>query len=239
MTRFCNAIYFKHMIENALEIYFTVNRSKFTVDENGLIVFSNKVSYNSLKKALKTLIVGEIQKCIKPFDITKREYFFVIGSCYPNENFLLKHLDKNRYFPMKVRKYIENGNIKYFLRVSGIRIDLSYFNSVLEDIFNEFFQRKNFKKFFPSNVENLFFLKKSKFDCYMTYRVLKKFFGRINTCNMFKENESSMKKNLYSVNERIDNYVVGIKQILDTEEMKMEVEEINQYIRDCIGMDMV
>ena len=225
------------MLENALYSFFADNSDSFKLNrESGLIVFSKGCSKSALKKDLMERTVLEIKKYITPYDPADRRFYFMVGSCYPCNNILLKHLNPDKYFPEKVRKYIEDGNIKYFLKVDRIKIDLSTFNSIFEEIFEEFMKRGTlFKKFFKGNEKNLYFLKDYRLDCYMVYSIIKKHFGKVNVCNMFEENKKDMTRGLYSVNNKIDEYTVGIKGILESDELKGTVTQIKQFLDICVN----
>ena len=81
---------------------------------------------------LQDYIVDELKKHVKPVDVLKSDMYFIIGSCFPASNFLLKYKLSNVYFPAKLEKFIEdNSSIKYVLKEKDIKVDILAFNNAV------------------------------------------------------------------------------------------------------------
>ena len=96
------------------------------------------MSASKLKRVFREYVCDEIRKHIAPSSLTCTDCSFIIGSCLPKRNLLL---DLNCKLPAKLQKLIDaDYAVKYVLKEKDIKIDLVQFNSVFEDLFNDFFK---------------------------------------------------------------------------------------------------
>lgn len=229
-----NLIYFKNIVDNSLTNFIN-DSSVFFTKENGLYVFSKKVSRKKLTKVLESHIKTEILKFISKFDITKPNYYFVIGSCFPCDNILLKYESKEHKIPNNIHKLItQHRFVKYFLKERDISIDVEMFNHIFEEIFIKFFKKENILKTFGKEYKNLFFIRHENVDCYSMYRIIKDIYGRANTVNLHKKNREKMSENIVSINELIGKKIIHKKEICRSSETEYIRNEIRQYVESCI-----
>lgn len=226
-------LYYKNILDVCFQRFFSDFNDDFK-NVDGIYVYKNNLSQTKLKSIFKTYIVEELKKYVTPNSITSGDYYFIIGSCLPKNNILLSY--KDGYFPAKLDKLINcNYNIKYFLKEKGIKIDLVAFNTLVDEIFIEFFKTpQKIQKYFGQDYTNIFFIQHSRFDCITLYRAVKYIYGKPNTVNLYKEFLVGAKIVIYSINEYIDKYVHNLKVMTNSPEYKLIVKEVEQYIDACI-----
>lgn len=229
-----NLIYYKNILDNVLT-RFVNDTSDFFTRENNKYVFSKSISKKRLSSILEEYIKDEILKLVLKYDVSNPNYYFVIGSCFPNNNILLRFIsnkDKLQKFQNKLESKYKD--IKYLLKETDIIMDFEMLNFIFEDIFTKFFKRKTFQKIFGKEYYNLFFIRHDQLDCYSMYRMIKDIYGRINTINLHKANKEKMSENLVSINELIGKKVTRKKEICRGKETEFIRKEIRQYVENCI-----
>lgn len=202
---------------------------------NDKYVFSKTMSRSSLKKTIRKYIALELDSLTQEYNYLSPNYYFIIGSCFPCNNMLLKHIPENK-MPKKLSVLIKNyPNIKYFLKEKDIHIDNELFNGIFEEIFNNYYIKpKEIIKDLGKNKTNVKFVKYRIFDCYSIYRMIKDMFGRINIINMHKVYGDKMKDVLRSVNEIIGSQVLKKKEICRDKMFDNIKEEIKSYMIQCM-----
>ena len=152
----------------------------------------------------------------------------------PNDNILLKF--KDSYFPEKLNKVLSSPHqIKYVLKEKDIKIDLVYFNAIFIEIFNEMFTKhQKVLRLFGDAYKNIFMLQHNRLDCLTMYKTCRYLYGRNNTINLFKQHFADKRVNIYSINECIDKYIHNKKALNQSDEFKLIVAEVKQYISECI-----
>lgn len=223
-----NLLYYKNIVDCAIKEFVSENNDMF-VKNGDNYVFSKNMTRQMLMKRMKAFVTQELGKYVEPYSILNPNHYFIIGSCFPRDNILLSHASKSRYFPEKLKKLIRRpDNIKYILKERDIKIDIELFNCVLEDIFNQFF--KNSKK-----SGNVHFIRHNKLDCYAIYRIIKDGYGASNVVNLHKKHMSVVKSAIYSVNEMIDLYVRGKKEVIRSSELEFIRSEVIQFVNKTMG----
>lgn len=229
-----NLLYYKNILDNVMSSFFDEFNEGFE-NINGNYVLCKTMTRNKLKIWLRNRICEEILKYTSEFDIVRPEYFFIIGSCLPKDNILLDYTDRG-YFPQKLTSMINSDYcMKYSLREDDIDIDITKFNCIFEDVFNDMFSHDKMKKYLGKDrYRNVFMLKHNRLDCYMMYRSVKLSYGSVNTVNIHKMNIEKMKDIMYSVNEDIDKYIMNKKDIVKSGDLSFINGEIRQYIDNCM-----
>ena len=192
-------------------------------------------SPEKIKKYFMSGVRDEVLKYAKPFDLFSPEYFFVIGGCEPDENLLLEFTDG--YFPKKLDSLLGSGKCpKYVLKEKDIKIDIEYFNSMIDDIFIGLFSTENgFNRLLGRNYSNVFTIKHRRLDCYSVFKVLKYVFGRNNCVNVWKDEFEDKRQCIVAVNDLIDKYINNKTAMNKSRKFKNIVAEIRQYCDGCIN----
>ena len=232
------AIYFKQLADRAFQRFLSERNGDFTKlerDGGTLYVYSGTKSRNSLRSMFREWILSDLFSLFPEFDIERPVYNFVLGSCIPRENALLRCVRGNSYFPEVLRKILSSGkDIRYYPVERDIKIDLDLFNSVLEDVFIDLFDRKRAKKFLGTRFRNVFFLRHPVLDCYMVFKVLRFSYGRNSVENVVKTEGMKVDVGLRSLNERIDENVSGKIPFLKSESMAPVRDEVMDFVRGCL-----
>lgn len=217
-------VYYKCLLDNMLSKFFDLYNSSF-INQNGKYVLAEAMSYSNMKKVLKTLLKEELDSFIKPFDVLKPKYYFIIGSCLPKDNVMLK-LKDTAYFPTKLDKLLKSDyQIKYLLKEKDIKLDIVQLNTILIDIFNQLFKKQK-------KEENTIYLMHKRLDCYSMFKIVKSIFGKQNCINLQKEMFVGQKKPLVAINDLIDKYIHNKVALSNMQEFKTAYEEVKQHLKD-------
>lgn len=224
-----NLLYYKNIVDCAIKGFVSANNDMFVKDGDNY-VFAKSITRQMLMKRMKVFVLNELGKYIEPYSILNPNHYFIIGSCFPKDNILLSRASESKYFPEKLKKLIQRpDNLKYILKEKDIKIDIEMFNCVLEDIFNNLF--RNSKK-----LDNIHFIRHNRLDCYAMYRIIKDGYGASNVVNLHKKHMSNIKSAIYSVNEMIDLYVHGKKEVIRSSELEFIRAEIIQFVNKSMGL---
>lgn len=235
-----NLLYYKNILDRVFAQFCKDYNDFFTkVGED--YVLSRGLTKTQLAKVLQDYIVNELKKHVKPADILKSDMYFIIGSCFPASNFLLKYKLSNVYFPAKLEKFIEdNSSIKYILKEKDIKVDILAFNNVVCQVFNRLFaSRKHALKLLGPEYTNVFFVSNNQLDCYAMFKTIKSLYGKTNCINIYKQNflEDEMQP-LIAVNELIDKYIGNKQHIFQTNDFQKISIEVKQYIDSCLNIQI-
>lgn len=224
-----NLLYYKNIVDCAIREFVALNNDLFVRDGENY-VFSGSMTRTMLMKRMKVFVLSELGKYIEPYSVLNPNHYFIIGSCFPKDNILLSRASESRYFPEKLKRLIQRpDNIKYILKEKDIKIDIEMFNCVLEDIFNQLFKRNRY-------LDNIHFIRHSRLDCYAMYRIIKDGYGASNVVNLHKKHMSGVRSAIYSVNEMIDLYVQGKKDVIRSGDLEFIRSEIMQFVNKMIGL---
>jgi len=240
-----NLIYYKDILDLCFKRFFSEQNNMFKKNDDESYVYIGNQSKTNLEKLfsgyIRDILVDLFEKNGAPAFF---QYYFIIGGCFPGNNILLDTLGKNdrneMYFPAKFRKMIENfPDMKYFLTETDINIDMRMFNNVFENIFNHLFSNriKTIKKWFGKNTEylnNIFFIKHSKFDCYFLFKTIKQKYGSL-CVNLHKKFNMASNMCIWSVNEKIDDYSRSKLECLNSESTDIYKNEILKFMEDCLN----
>lgn len=232
------AIYFKQLVDRAFQRFVREMEPYFTrmgSPESVSYVYSGTISRNTLKRMFLGWILEDLGGIFGKFDLESPEYVFVLGSCLPRNNALLRCAAGETKFPAVLRKILASGrDIRYYPAEKDIRIDLDLFNSVFEDVFLELFDRKRAKIHLGPLFRNVFFLRHSVLDCYMAFKLLRMQYGRNTVENVVKNLGMKTDVGLRSINERIDEHVSGKISFLKSKMMEPVREEVAEFVRGCL-----
>ena len=232
------AIYFKQLADRAFQRFLREREAHFTRLGKGdsvTYVYSGTASPGTLKRLFLGWIVEDLESLFPEFDLENPEYVFVLGSCLPRNNALLRIASGDRYFPEVLRKILDSGkDIRYYPSERDIRVDLDLLNSVLEEVFLELFDRKKAKTRLGSRFRSIFFLRHSVLDCYMAFKLLRTLYGRNMVENVVKSMDMKTDVGLRSLNERIDEHVSGKVSFLKSKMMEAVREEVAEFVRGCL-----
>ena len=135
-------LYFKNVLDQCFFKFFEDFNDCFTRKDSGEYVLSAQTAPEKIKKYFIAEIKTEILKYARPFDLFNSEYLFIIGGCDPAENMLLEF--KDGYFPRKLTRIIDSGKCaKYVLKEKDIKIDIEFFNSLVDDLFINLFSNED------------------------------------------------------------------------------------------------
>lgn len=230
-----NLIYYKCLLDSAVEKMFDVIGSMFVRDSNGAYVFSGGWSEARLEALLETCLSEAMHEVIVPAHKTFDKYV-VISSCWPKDNLLLKMKD-SAYFPKKLDKLLSSKpEVKYLLREKDICIDILALNHIFIKVFNKMFNdSKHAAKVLGAGFSNVIFLSHSHLDCYALFKVIKHIYGNANCVNMWKEKMSCKMQHLVAVNDLISKYVQKKTCMNKSNELKMYAREVKDYLKEKIG----
>ena len=219
-----NLIYYKSLIERCF-IHFFNDYNYFFEKFNGNYYLFKDPGKTKLKTIFKKYFMYELKKILIPYSILEPEYFIIIGSCWPKNNYLLKYIEK---CPQKLNNILNSDyQIKYLLKEKDIKLDLIRFNQIIIEIFQDFFKKYN-KQF-----KNVLFIQHSKLDCQSLFKILKYHIGKSNCINLYKEKMYNDKQVLISINDLIDRYAVNKQNLNKDKEFIKITNEIKQYLIDC------
>lgn len=226
-------LYYKELVGLAFTNFFNDYNELF-VKENNMYIFSGNFSKSKLEGIFKTYISNAIKQLAKPWNIFEPTYFFLIGSCLPKNNLLLKYSDKSK-FPKSLQKIIDSPfQIKWILKEQDIRIDSIMFNTVLFKIFDQMFKSpKRIQNWLGKEYKNIFFIQHNNLDCYAIFKILKFAFGKSNCVNIHQEKMNSMSTCIVAINELIEKYANNKHAVNKSLEFKTAMVEIQQYADSC------
>ena len=233
------ALYFKQLADRAFQRFLREKNGDFVRQEgkNGetLYVYSGTASRNTLKGMFLGWILEDIRSIFPKFDLERPVWNFILGSCLPRNNALLRCVSGNAYFPAILRKILDSGqDIRYYPVEKDVKVDLELLNSVLEDVFLELFDRKRAKKILGDRFRNVFLLRHSVLDCYMAFKLLRGMYGRNTVGNVVEETGMKVDVGLRSLNERIDEHISGKIPFLKSEMMRSTRNEVEEFVRGCL-----
>lgn len=230
-----NLIYWKCLLDSAVEKMFDVIGSMFTRADDGTYVFSSGWSEAKMSKLFEKCLRESMLEVIEPCAKTSDKYI-VISSCWPKDNLLLK-LKNGAYFPKKLDTLISRRpEIKYLFKEKDICIDIESLNNVFIKCFNSMFNdRRSFVKLLGSDFTNVIFLSHSHLDCYALFKIIKHIYGNSNCVNMWKEKMLEQKQHLVAVNELISRYVQKKNVMNKSSELREYAREVKDYLREKIG----
>ena len=216
-----NVLYFKNIIDRCFSRFFAEYSDSFaktTSECDDRYVFSSKMSQSSLTGVFSSYFDEELSRFTSKYSETKPEFFFIVGSCIPMDNFALDFINGSS----RLRKLVENvPDIRYLLKEEDISVDVRLFNDVFETIFSSH-MRKRWQR-------NVFFVRSCRLDCYFTYKLLKQRYGSM-VVNLHKKNSLGSDRCIYSVNERIDDCCGRKLELLRSDEITPLKEELYSYI---------
>ena len=99
MPKIC-LLYYKNILDLAFKRFFEVHNEYFTKVDNKYVL-SNEFNFFHIKKLFIKYIADEIKELVIPYSNENPNYYFIIGSCSPKNNLLMKYRDKG-YFPLKL-----------------------------------------------------------------------------------------------------------------------------------------
>lgn len=230
-----NLLYYKHILDSVLFDFFQETNEFFTKQDD-VYVFSAGISRLRLTEYFTKKIVSTIKKHVVSYSKKDPNYYFIIGACYPKDNFLLKYRHQG-YFPEKLSRLIFSDNYaKYLLREKDIHIDMKFITDIFLDVFIKFFSSKSaVLKEFGASYQNVVFIMHNRLDCYLMFKVLKYVFGAKNCVNVYAEKLSNEPKCIIAVNELIDKYITNKKEINKSKDFVNIVNEIRRYSSECIN----
>ena len=228
-------LYFKNVLDQCFFKFFEDFNDCFTRKDSGEYVLSAQTAPEKIKKYFIAEIKTEILKYARPFDLFNSEYLFIIGGCDPAENMLLEF--KDGYFPRKLTRIIDSGKCpKYVLKEKDIKIDIEFFNSLVDDLFiNLFSNEDSFSKLLGRGYSNVFAVKHRQLDCYSMFKVIKYIYGRNSCVNVWKDEFKDKRQCITAVNDLIDKYVNNKTAMNKSRKFKNIVEEVRQYCDGCIN----
>ena len=228
-------IYYKNLLDSAVEKMFAEIGSMFSRADAGVYVFSAGWSELKLAKLFERCLRDSMLEVIEPSSKTYDKYI-VISSCWPKDNLLLKMRNKS-YFPAKLEKLIiEKPNIKYLLREKDICIDIEMLNSVFISTFNKMFNGNYSLKLLGEDFSNVLFVSHSSLDCYALFKVIKWTYGNSSCINIWKEKMQKQMQHLVAVNELISKYVQKKNCMNKSKELKECAREVKMYLKEKIGI---
>lgn len=229
-----NLIYYKNIIDQSC-IHFFDEYNDFFIKQDDSYILASNFDINKLEKIFKKYIKLELKKYVKPYDILNLNYYFIIGSCLPKDNILLKYKN-DKYFPQKLNKLINsNYNIKYYLKEKDIKLDLVKFNTLFINIYNYLFKENNLNKFLGSNYNNVFLIQHNNLDCYGMFKIIKYIYGKDNCVNLYKEHLEDKKSILVAVNDKINEYINNKTELNKSKEFKNIIQEVKMYLEFCLN----
>lgn len=227
-----NLIYYKNLIDKVFIKFFELYNNDFQKINNKYILSKN-INKSKLIKIFEILIFDELKKIIKPYNILQPQYYLILGSCIPAENFLLKLKDSNKYFPEKLTKIILNKfQFKYILKEKDIQLDIIKFNSVIEMLFNKFFCKNLLIKKLGTTYKNVIFIKHQNLDCYSLFKIIKALYGKSNCWNIYKEKFKNDKSPLIAINDLIDKYIHNKQNLNKNKEFVKIIKEISEFLNE-------
>lgn len=221
----CYLLYFKNMLDVAFIEFFDEYNDFFEKNDNGQYVLLKALDEGSLEKFFIKSIEKQLKDIVIPYDIINApNSYFIIGSCNPRDNFLLRFRD-NKYFPRKLNDMIFKSKfqLKYLLRENDIKIDMVKFNQACIGAFNHFFQNK-------SKFNNVIFISHKSLDCYSMFKALKFIIGRSNCINLYEQKFKDVKSPIIALNDLIDKYVHNKQEANKDIKFKRIINELKQFV---------
>lgn len=223
-------LYFKNVLDVCFRRFFEDFNGSFTRALNGDYVLSDAPQPEKTRKYFVERVKEVLNRHVRLFDPLAPEYFFIIGGCDPRDNMLLDFAD--RRLPERLVRVLESDPCpKYVLRENDIKIDIGFFNSLVDGLFADFFARRTA---FGADWPHVFAVKHRRLDCYSVFKVLKYLYGRSSCVNVWKDEFEDRRHVLVAVNDLIDRYVRDKAAANRSREFKMIVAEVKEYCDGCI-----
>ena len=223
-------LYFKHLLDIAIINFFDTYNDCFK-NIDGKYVLSKNISKTKLLSIFRKLIITELSKFIVPYNRLQPNYFFILGSCLPNDNILL-NFKNEKYFPEKLNKLLNNEHtLKYVLKEKDIDINILQFNDMCIELFNTFFNSNILIKYLGKEYKNIFFIQHKNIDSYILFKIIKHIYGKNNCINIYKEKMNNIKTPLTEINDIIEKYI-NKTDVNKSQQLKIISEEIEQYIQE-------
>lgn len=216
-----NVLYFKNIIDRCFARFFEDYSESFVKsasEYDDRYVFSSSMSQSALTDVFSAYFNEELSKFVSEYSEVKPEFFFIVGSCVPIDNFALDFVNATS----KLRKLVEEvPDIRYFLAEQDISVDVRLFNDVFETIFISYMKNRW--------ARNVFFIRSCRLDCYFTYKLLKQRYGSM-VVNLYKKNSLGLDRCICSVNEKIDDFCGRKLELLKSVEIAPLRDELYSYI---------
>lgn len=231
-----NLIYYKNLLDAAVEKMFASIGRMFSRADDGTYVFSGGWSEMKLARLFEQSLKEVMLEVIAPAAETNDKYI-VISSCWPKDNLLLK-LKNGSYFPKKLAALVdERPCIKYLLREKDICIDIESLNRIFIDCFSRMFNdSQHVSKLLDGDFSNVIFISHSHLDCYALFKIIKHIYGRSNCVNVWKEKMLEQKQHLVAVNELVSKYISKKTCMNRSRELKEYAREVRDYLKEKIGV---
>lgn len=223
-----NLLYYKNLLDLCFYRFFALYEDCFAKDGD-CYVLAKCPSRSKLQRIFIALLKEVMLQYVKPYDVLDANYYFILGSCMPKDNLLLKF--KDGYFPEKLNSVIDGKlQLKYLLKEHDIKLDMVLFNQVFIDIFTKFFEDNDaMRKLLGSKYKNVVFVMNKKLDCYALFKTVKFLYGKSNCTNLydkFKDKRSP----IVAVNDLICRYVHNKAALNKSHEFKLAVAEVKQFL---------
>lgn len=228
-----NLIYYKNVLDTAIETFVKLYEDYFTRDRDSYILGLN-VSKQHLHADIKTCIHNSIHEIAKDF-ASPNDVLLVIGSCYPKDNLLLDFKDAS-YFPKKLSNLISSKPaLKWLIAEKDIKMDIDLLNELFIDIFNEKFNAPEPKRS-VSSYPKVIYVSHSKLDCYMIFKAIKWAYGNSNCSNIWKEHFKDARQNLIAINDLVSKYTHNKSCLNKSKEFKTYALEVKSYLDEKLSL---
>lgn len=233
-----NLIYYKNLVDAAIEVFFRENDANFT-KEDGKYILGMNSSKSSLKSTLERCIAIAAKSTVSTDDVDVKDVLVVIGSCYPKDNMLLDFKDES-YFPKKLDMYIsKHPTVKWILAEKDIDIDIDAFNEYLVSIFNEMFNdASKARDVFGSRYRDIVLISHKKLDCYAMFKTVKWAYGSSNCLNLWKDRMQGNRRCMVALNDMLSKYIHGKSKMNSSAKFKRYAHEVKYYLDKKLGLDM-
>lgn len=215
-------LYYKHLVDEALADFFEEYGKDFTRAVSGKYVFSGRMSRKTMMAFFETAILDGIKrrKIQQTFENPSR--LCVIGGCVPADNILLD--SQYGKLPRKLIDFIrKNPDVRYILREKDIDIDINVINEIFDDIFIRFFSGK-------ICMADVFFIRHSRLDCYLMFKVLKNLYGASNCENLSRSNDARKDKCIVALNDLVKTYSANMRETLKRTDFLKITESIAEFV---------
>ena len=224
-----NLLYYKNLLDLCFYKFFALHEDCF-VKDGDCYVLAKCPSRTKLQQIFTALLKDVLLAYVKPYSLLDANYYFIIGSCMPKSNLLLKF--KDGYFPEKLSKAIDGKlQLKYLLKEHDIKIDIVLFNQVFIDIFDKLFRSRDAVcKFLGNKYKNVIFVMNKQLDCYAMFKTIKFLYGRSNCTNIYADKFKDKRSPIVAINDLICKYVHNKVALNKSAEFKKAVAEVKQFI---------
>ena len=227
-------LYYKNLLDAAVEKLFASIGSMFTKLDDGTYVFSSGWSKSKMSKLFEQCLKESMLEVVEPATKTHDKYI-IIGSCWPIDNLLLTWKDRS-YFPKKLEALImEKPTVKYLLREKDICVDIDALNEIFLETFNKMFKDGYVAKLLGKSFSNVICVSHSFLDCYAVFKTIKWAYGSSSCINVWKEKMHTQMQHLVAVNELIAKYIQKKTLMNNSLSLKKYAREVKDYLREKIG----